>query len=144
MSKFNLYTLIGLILISTNACSENNAPEEKTRITPTETVKTVNDDSQKRAITPAPSDSKLISKAKQITADYKLSPVKQECLTYEVQKNLFEGKRIIDVREVHSKTCGGDSATTPRLFTIAIVEATGEVWSDAKSMLGQLEKLGSL
>lgn len=77
-------------------------------------------------------------------ADYKLSPIKPECLTYEVQKNKFEGKHIIDVREIHSKICGGDTGTTPRLFTIAIVEETGETWSDARSLLGQLEKLEKL
>ena len=135
MSKFNIYPFILLLLLSTNAYSASNEHKEKTGIAPTETI---NAESHKRSTT---LDNKLITKAKKITADYKLSPVKQECLTYEIQKNMFEGKRIIDVREVHSKTCGGDGRTTPRRFSIAIVEQTGEVWSNARSMLGQLEKL---
>jgi len=141
MSRLNLFSLIVLVLLSANACSDDN---EKKRSTGVAQTVTVSDASQNRADSLASFDNKLIAKAKQITADYKLSPIKQACLTYEVQEKKFEGKRIIDVREVHSETCGGDTGTTPRLFSIAIVEETGEIWSDAKSMLGQLEKLEQL
>ena len=86
-------------------------------------------------------ENKLITRAKQVTSDYKLTEIALECLSFELLEELFEGKRIIDVREQHSETCGGDLNTSPRLFSIAIDESNGSVWSDAKSLLGQLEEL---
>jgi len=62
-------------------------------------------------------------------------------LKFDVQEKLFEGKRIIDVREKHGGSCGGDPNVSPRLFSIGIEQSTGVIWSDAKSMLGQLERL---
>jgi len=86
-------------------------------------------------------EDELITKAKQITQKYKLTEIKPDCLTYEIQAELYEGKRIIDAREIHSTTCGGDLNTSPRAFSIGIDEKTGEIVSDAKSLVGQLEPL---
>lgn len=89
-------------------------------------------------------ENKLITRAKQITSDYKLTGIALECLSFELLEELFEGNRIIDVREQHSETCGGDLNTSPRLFSIAIDESNGSVWSDAKSLLGQFEELDAM
>lgn len=87
------------------------------------------------------SANKLINQAKQIVTKYKLSELPLICLEFDVLEDLFEGKRIIDVREKHERPCEGDPDISPRLFSIGIEQSTGAIWSDAKSMLGQLERL---
>lgn len=81
-----------------------------------------------------------IDQAKKIITDYKLTDIPFECLKFESVGHLQEFNAIIDVREIHSKTCGGDAQTSPRLFTIAFSK-DGHIWSDANSLLGQLEPL---
>lgn len=88
------------------------------------------------------SQQKIITKAKQATVKYDLTTRSMDCLIYEVQENKFEGKIMVDVREKHGGKCGGDPSTSPRAFSIGFDETTGEIWSDAKSLLGQLEKIG--
>ncbi len=83
----------------------------------------------------------LINQAKQITKKYKLSELSLTCLKFDVLEKIFEGKRIINVHEKHEGSCGGDPDISPRLFSIGIEQSTGIIWSDARSMLGQLEKL---
>lgn len=85
--------------------------------------------------------SKFIEKAKNATKKFNLTKVKTTCLTFKKLDEKFEGKVMVDVREKHGGICGGDPATSPRLFSIGFVESTGEIWSDAKSLLGQMEKL---
>lgn len=91
-------------------------------------------------ITHGKSKPELAKKAKELVRHYKLSKLPIACLIFEVQDNLDDGRHIIDVRERHESGCEGDPETSPRLFSIAI-DPLGEVWSDAHSMLGQLEKL---
>lgn len=86
------------------------------------------------------SKSDLVKQAKGLVRHYKLSKLPITCLTFEVQDNPVEGKQMIDVRERHKNGCEGDPETSPRLFSIAI-DPSGEIWSDATSVLGQLEKL---
>lgn len=83
----------------------------------------------------------LIILARKIITEHKLTDVKLECLTFELLDEFVEGKHMIDVRELHSESCGGDINTSPRLFSIGVNDTADEVWSDAKSMQGQLEKL---
>ena len=85
-----------------------------------------------------------VKSAKQVTIKYKLTSRPMECLIYKMADKKYEGKIIVDVREKHGGQCGGDPATSPRAFSIAFDEKNKEVWSDAKSMLGQLEKLGGV
>jgi len=87
------------------------------------------------------SENKLINQTRQIVTKYKLSELPLICLEFDVLEELFEGKRIIDVREKHGGSCGGDLDALPRLFSIGIEQSTGAIWSDAKSMSGQLERL---
>ena len=86
------------------------------------------------------SKSELVKQAKDLVRHYKLSKLPITCLIFEVQDNPAEGKRMIDVRESHENGCEGDPETSPRLFSIAI-DPSGGIWSDAKSVLGQQEKL---
>lgn len=86
-------------------------------------------------------DNKFIKLAKKATTDYQLTQLPLECLDFELQDKPFEGKFVIDARETHSKTCNGDPNTSPRLYSIAIDDTTGQLWSDAKSLLGQMELL---
>ena len=85
---------------------------------------------------------KLVTRAKQATAEYHLSAIKVTCLSFQVAQQKFEDKPMIDVREIHNKECGGDPQISPRIFSIAFDERTGEVWSDAKSLVGQMEIVG--
>lgn len=87
------------------------------------------------------SESNLIRQAKEIVIEYELTKLPLICLEFNVLDKLFEGKRIIDVREKHGGSCGGDDNISLRLFSIGIELSTGLIWSDAQSMLGQLEKL---
>jgi hypothetical protein len=86
-------------------------------------------------------ESKFIKLARSITVDFQLTPLPLECLEFELLDERNKGKRVIDVRERHSKSCGGDPGTSIRIFSIAIDEKTGRVWSDAMSSLGQMEIL---
>ena len=83
----------------------------------------------------------LIEIAETIVYDYELTQTELECLSFVLVEELVENKRIVDVREKHSSVCGGDPNTSPKLFTIAIDENTGIIWSDARSATGQLEIL---
>lgn len=88
-----------------------------------------------------PDEDKLIRRAQAVTTKYKLTKLSLDCLKFEMLDELYEGKVMIDVREVHNSKCGGDPAVSPRLFSIGIDNKTGAIWSDAKSLVGQLEKL---
>jgi hypothetical protein len=81
-----------------------------------------------------------IEHAKNIVKNNELTDIPIKCLKFVNVEDSQEFKAIIDVREVHNKTCGGDSQTSPRLFTIAFTK-DNHIWSDAKSLLGQLEPL---
>lgn len=84
----------------------------------------------------------LIARAKHVTEKYKLSVIKSTCLSFQVASEKFEDKPLVDVREIHNKECGGDPRTSPRIFSIAFDEKTGEIWSDAKSLVSQMEIIG--
>lgn len=147
--KVQLYICILLSIFLTSACSNEDAQPAKnntglssinvTDIEKQQQKKTAINEA--KVLTEQAPENELVILAKKITADYKLNDIKLECLTFELLEQTSDGKRIIDVRELHSENCGGDLNTSPRLFSIAINEGTGDIWSDAKSMLGQLEKL---
>ena len=86
-------------------------------------------------------ENKFIIIAKRVTKEKKLSSLPFECLHFELLDELYEGKHMVDVRALHSEKCGGDPHISLRLFSIAIDKNSGELWSDARSLLGQLEKL---
>jgi hypothetical protein len=84
--------------------------------------------------------SSYIERSKQIVAKYNLTQLSSECLIFENAGKHQEYKAIIDVRELHNEKCQGDIQTSPRLFSIAF-DKNDKVWSDAKSLLSQMEPL---
>lgn len=91
--------------------------------------------------TPTGKHAALVDRAKQITLKYKLTQIPSTCLQFEVGGEKYNGRPTVVVREKHGGACGGDPNTSPRLYTLAIDEKSGEAWSDAKSLLGQMEKI---
>ena len=139
----------GLILtvLTTSACSKDSgetavvSAETSRNNTTVESQKNLIAIEQVAELAAKESENELIVRAKKVTTTHKLTDINLECLRFELLDELYEGKHLIDVRELHSKDCGGDINTSPRLFSIAVSDTTDEVWSDAKSLLGQLEKL---
>ena len=86
--------------------------------------------------------SNLVTRAKQTTLKYNLSRITISCLNFEAVDEKYEGKPLVDVHEIHDKKCGGDPQTSPRLFSVAFDDRTGEIWSDAKSPVSQMEIIG--
>jgi len=84
---------------------------------------------------------KLIAQAKKITIDYKLTKMPLACLLFDIAKEKYKGLSVVVVRERHGGICGGDKNTSPRIYNIAIDASSGQVWSDAKSLLGQMKKI---
>ena len=115
MSKLFLYFLITTSLVFLTACSNADAEQK--------------------------SNDGFIIKAKKATKKYNLTKTSMSCLIFEKVDGKIDGKIMVDVREKHGGACGGDPKTSPRLYSIGFEEAAGEIWSDAKSLLGQLEKL---
>lgn len=85
-------------------------------------------------------NNELVLRAKQVTADYKLTTTQIACLDFKVAEDKYEGRDTVDVFEIHGGKCPGDPATSPRIYSIAF-DVRGEIWSDANSLVGQMEKL---
>ena len=81
----------------------------------------------------------LIARAENAVREYKLSEAKLTCMKFVVATEPFQRFPTVDVHEVHNQECGGDPATSPRIFSVAFDDKTGAVWSDAKSQVGQME-----
>ena len=81
----------------------------------------------------------LIARAERAVREYQLSEVKLACMKFVVATEPFQRFPTVDVHEVHNQECGGDPATSPRIFSVAFDDKTGAVWSDARSPVGQME-----
>ena len=110
-------------------------------------TKSVQDSSPVTATTATPSndikDSKshLYEVAKHAIKKYKISALKSDCLILDILPEQINNRDVVDIREKHDVTCGGDPGTSPRLFSLQIDSKTGEVWSDANSLTAEFEKL---
>jgi len=100
LSKIPLYFIITTLLIFLSACSNVDAEQ---------------------------SNNTFIVKAKNATKKYNLSKIPVSCLNFILQSEKFEGKVIVDVREIHNAKCGGDPETSPRLFSIGFDESKKEI-----------------
>jgi hypothetical protein len=122
-NKFNLFVFAcsAFLLLSMQSCAKTDADQQNT---------------------PTTKHAALLDRAKKITLEHKLTPLPLTCLQFVVADEKYDGKPTIVVREKHGGQCGGDPNTSPRLYSLAIDEKSGEVWSDAKSLLGQMEKIG--
>lgn len=123
-NKFNLlfFACSVFLLLSIQSCTKTDADQQNK---------------------PTSKQAALVDRAKKITLDYKLTQISPACLQFEVADEKYNGKPTVVVREKHGGRCGGDPNTSPRLYSIAIDEKSGEIWSDAKSLLGQMEKIGT-
>lgn len=90
----------------------------------------------------APEPDALIARAEKAVREYNLSEVKPACMKFIAATEPFQRLPTVDVHEVHTPECGGDPATSPRIFSVAFDDKAGAVWSDAKSPVGQMEVMG--
>ena len=81
------------------------------------------------------------SKAKQAIEKYNLSPISLKCLLFVSTDAGTKNRAAVEVRELHNQKCGGDPSTAPRLFTLEIDLVDGSIWTDAKSLSGDMERL---
>jgi len=88
-------------------------------------------------------DSKWVVKAKQLTRQHKLTSLAIECLAFEEQ-DIVKGKMEIVVREVHNEKCGGDPRTEPRVLSMEVTLATGEIKTDRYSPSAEYESFDNL
>jgi hypothetical protein len=151
-TSISTYLLVSILLCTflSSACSEDGTQQKLKPSEPSVIASDIKPQHKQNSISPtAPegektAESKFIQLARSITVDYQLTTLPLECLEFELLDELIEGKRTIDVRERHSKNCGGDPKTSVRIYSIAIDEATGRIWSDARSLLGQMEVLETI
>ncbi len=123
--------LILLLLILTvlpEGCSADNAPKKSESHTLEDKMQADQDGVS------------YVKLAKDIVKKYELTQVPSKCLLFNSLGETQEYKAIVDVRELHNKECRGDEQTSPRLFSIAF-DRNNKIWSDAKSLLGQMEPL---
>jgi len=86
---------------------------------------------------------KIIQSAQQAARKYKLASIPDNCLLFIVSGTKFKNLPLVIVRERHGGKCGGDPKTSPRLFSIAVDDASGAVWTDARSLVSQMEKISN-
>ena len=82
---------------------------------------------------PVASVDEALSLAKQATVAYKLSSVPIACLDFRLSKQYLGVGYEIVIREVHSKACGGDAMTSPRVADMNI-SPRGYVTTDVYSV----------
>jgi len=117
---------IAFVLFSQLGCSDNQTPQPVVE----NTIAKVQ-------------DSKLVAKAKQLTTKHQLTSLAIDCLSFN-EDEVVNGKKRIDVREVHNEKCGGDPQTAPRVFSFQVDIATGEFKTDSNSLSAEFESLDNL
>ncbi len=129
---------LAVFLISAG-CSHTEAPSPKTA------GENQRAESQKSlpSSTKASNDiqQELVSKSKAAILKFQLTSLSPECLLFEISSDAAKKWSLIEVRELHSARCGGDPSTAPRLFTLRFETMGGSIYTDAKSLTGEFEKL---
>ena len=72
---------------------------------------------------------------------HRLTKLPVECLTFLADETPGPGSLRIEVREKHGGKCGGDPATSPRLFTVEVDRKSGRIFTDANSADGSFRPL---
>lgn len=127
------------ILLVIGGCLRANEPPASTTkaLTTSQSVKT--------SIAPpkaaVETTQELVSKAKITIQKYKLTSLSTECLLFDISSDPPKGWSVVEARELHSAQCGGDPSTAPRLFTLRFEAGGRSVWTDAKSLAGEFERL---
>lgn len=78
----------------------------------------------------------LLARVEKAIRKHHLTKLRKEQLSFEVFADDEPGFRDVEVREKHAPGGPGDPATAPRLFTFRVELATGKLYSDARSDLG--------
>lgn len=86
--------------------------------------------SEPGAETKAPGEDEAILRVSAVVKKHRLTELADTCLLYMVDQADADSIDI-DVREKHDATCGGDPATSPRLFSFKLERATGRLTTDA-------------
>jgi hypothetical protein len=98
--------------------------------------------SSTKAVEPAqPETTRVLQRVRSAVARNHLTKVVSQCLVFEVDDSPPTGMILVNVREKHDGTCGGDPATSPHLFSVRVSKKTNRMWSDAKSDTGEFEPL---
>jgi hypothetical protein len=138
---FLLFSCISVLimasLFSAEACRQNSANKNKPQIKKFNEITKGGDKKNDQK------NLDFIDQAKQISMQYALTDISLDCLKFILLEGLHDGKVIVDVRELHNETCGGDPVTSPRLYSIGFDKTDSSIWSDAKSLVGQMEPLES-
>ena len=81
---------------------------------------------------PAPvlSEEAIVEQVSAVVKRHQLSSLPPQCLDYMVD-DADAATIDIDVHEKHDATCGGDPATSPRLFSFKLERANGRLSTDA-------------
>ena len=66
------------------------------------------------------SKDEALALAKRVVKSYKLTNLTLPCLDFGIDKQHTGPGYELDVREIHSKECGGDEMTAPRVMSINI------------------------
>lgn len=136
----NLFCITILIMASVfaaEACRQNSANKNKPKIEKLSEITKGGDKKNDQ------NNLDFIDQAKRISMQYSLTDISLDCLKFILLEGLHDGKVIVDVRELHNETCGGDPVTSPRLYSIGFDKTDSSIWSDAKSLVGQMEPLES-
>lgn len=88
------------------------------------------------------SDEDALVLAARTIESHRLTSLPIRCLAFEMSPNNEEtGNVFIRVREKHDRTCGGDPATSPRLFDLRIDLQSAVISTDAGSVDGKFHIL---
>jgi len=88
-----------------------------------------------------PSTERAVDQARTAIQQHHLTERPLECLVLVPASGTSPDVRTVDVREKHDSSCGGDPATSPRLFSVEVNLRTGALSSDARSPTGEMEPL---
>jgi len=132
------YAIVVILLMSSNCSSQGVLPSNSEKLNQHQRIEKTSP-TNSNGFNAA--EDLLISKAKAAIQKYKLTELSLECLLFEISDFPRERVSFVTVRELHNVQCGGDPMTSPRLFTLRIKTNNGEVWTDAKSLAGEFERL---
>ena len=95
-----------------------------------------------KASTEIDEDKALLAVSAAIRKNHLVDDKPDQCLAYRVDGKAMKDAYLVEVRENHRhKECGGDPQTSPRLFSVKVVKATGAMSTDANSPSGEFRPL---
>ena len=121
------------MLLTSPACSP---------VPPADTKKVPPKSSAAKESTEADEDKALLAVSAAIRKNHLVDQKPDQCLAYRVDSKSMKDAYVVEVRENHRhKECGGDPQTSPRLFTVRVAKATGDMTTDANSPAGEFRPL---